>query len=331
MIEHLYSITASGTVPYHNQALERYLLDHAGSTGCILYLWQNRRTVVIGRNQNAWKECSCSRLEADGGFLARRLSGGGAVFHDSGNLNFTFVCSTENYDVQRQTGVILEAVRKFGIPAECSGRNDITVNGKKFSGNAYYRTDKACFHHGTLLLSEDTENLSAYLTVSPEKLSAKGVDSVRSRVTNLCEYVPGLTARAVSEKLFTSFSAVYGLPVEQYTADRIDEKELSAFEADFASWNWRYGRSIPFTAERHRRFVWGSLDIQLAVREGIIADAALWTDALDTGLVQEAARVLKNCRFSGAETAERLSALPLPGDIQKQMMNDIRELLEEML
>lgn len=331
MIEHLYTITAAGTVPYRNQALERYLLEHAGNTGCILYLWQNRRTVVIGRNQNAWKECNCSRLEADGGFLARRLSGGGAVFHDSGNLNFTFVCSTENYDVQRQTNVILEAVRQFGIPAECTGRNDISVNGKKFSGNAYYRTDKACFHHGTLLLSEDTENLAAYLTVSPEKLSAKGVDSVRSRVTNLCEYVPGLTAGAVSEKLFTSFAAVYGLPVEQYAAERIDEKELSAFEADFASWNWRYGRAVPFTAERHRRFAWGSLDIQLAVREGIITDAALWTDALDTGLVQEAARVLESCRFSGEETAARLSALPLHDDMQKQMLNDIRELLEEML
>ncbi|MCK9171718.1 MAG: lipoate--protein ligase [Treponema sp.] len=331
MIEHLYSITAAGTVPYRNQALERYLLEHAGSTDCVLYLWQNRRTVVIGRNQNAWKECSCSRLEADGGFLARRLSGGGAVFHDNGNLNFTFVCSKQNYDVPRQTDVILEAVRQFGVPAECTGRNDITVAGKKFSGNAYYLTDKACFHHGTLLLSENKENLAAYLTVPSDKLSAKGVDSVRSRVTNLCEYVPGLTAGTVSEKLFTSFAAVYGLPVEPYQADRIDGKELSAFEADFSSWDWRYGRTIPFTAERHRRFVWGSLDIQLAVHEGIITDAALWTDALDTGLVQEAARVLEGCRFSGAETADRLSALLLHNDIQKQMMNDIRELLEEML
>jgi len=331
MIEHLYSITAEGTSPYRNQALERYLLEHAGSTDCVLYLWQNRRTVVIGRNQNAWKECSCSRLEADGGFLARRLSGGGAVFHDSGNLNFTFICSTENYNEPRQTDVILEAVRQFGIPAECTGRNDITVNGKKFSGNACYRTDRACFHHGTLLLSENKEDLVKYLTVSPEKLSAKGVDSVRSRVTNLCEYVPGLTTGTVSEKLFTSFAAVYGLPVKPYRVDRIDEKELSGFEADFASWNWRYGRAIPFTAERHRRSAWGSLDIQLAVREGIIADAVLWTDALDTGLVQEAAGVLEGCRFSGAETAERLAAVQLHSDIQKQMMNDIRELLEEML
>ncbi len=331
MIEHLYSVNADGTVPYRNQALERYLLERAGSTECILYLWQNRRTVVIGRNQNAWKECNCTRLEADGGFLARRLSGGGAVFHDSGNLNFTFVCGRENYDVPRQMNVILEAVRQFGIPAECTGRNDITVDGKKFSGNAYYQTNKACFHHGTLLLAGNKEDLSAYLTVSPEKLSSKGVDSVRSRVTNLCEYVPDLTVDAIREKLFDSFSSVYGLPVERYGTDRIDEKELSAYEAGFASWDWRYGRNIPFTAERQRRFAWGSLEIQLEIREGAVADAVFWTDALDTELAQEASFALKGGRFSAAETAARLSSIPLHGDAQKQMMTGIRELLEEML
>ena len=331
MIDRLYSINASGTVPYRNQALEKYLLVQAGSTDCTLYLWQNRRTVVIGRNQNAGKECDCKRLEQDGGYLARRLSGGGAVFHDSGNLNFTFLCRKENYDVHRQMQVILAAVRQFGIPAECTGRNDITVDGRKFSGNAYYRTKTACYHHGTLLLESNKEDLAKYLTVSNEKLLSKGVDSVRSRVTNLCEYVPGITVADVREKLYGAFSSVYGLPVQPYQEDTVDRNMLAAFEAEFSSRDWKYGRIIPVTCEKSRRFAWGELQIQLRITGGYIADAVFWSDALDTELVQDAARVLKGVRFSGAEIAAVLSAFVLRNGIQQQMLQDIRELLEEMI
>ena len=168
MIKKIYTIESGCFNPYQNMGLEEYLMYQAGEDECILYLWQNERTVVIGRNQNAWKECRTKELEADGGYLARRLSGGGAVFHDLGNLNFTFLARRCNYDVDKQTDVVLEAVRRLGLSACKSGRNDITINGCKFSGNAYYSTGDCCYHHGTILMHADQEQMEKYLHVSRE-------------------------------------------------------------------------------------------------------------------------------------------------------------------
>ena len=156
MVTELAMIETKNTDPRHNLALERYLTMHTEEGECILYLWQNRKTVVIGRNQNAWKECRVDALTRDGGFLVRRLSGGGAVFHDLGNLNFTFCVRKADYDLPRQLEVILRAVRKLDIHAEKTGRNDITVDGRKFSGNAFFESGDFCYHHGTIMLSVDT-------------------------------------------------------------------------------------------------------------------------------------------------------------------------------
>ena len=142
MLEKLTYIESNTTNPYHNLALEEALLFGCGKEECILYLWQNEKTVVIGKNQNAWKECRTEKLERDGGHLARRLSGGGAVYHDLGNLNFTFLVSREHYDLDRQLAVIQRALEHLGLRAEKSGRNDLLINGKKFSGNAFYLRER---------------------------------------------------------------------------------------------------------------------------------------------------------------------------------------------
>ena len=178
MIQKIQIITTSNTDPYENLALEEYLMDTVEPGTCILYLWQNRQTVVIGQNQNAWQECKVKELEEDGGFLARRLSGGGAVFHDLGNLNFTFLLPRSEYDVARQSDVIVQAVRSFGLAAERSGRNDILVDGRKFSGNAYFKRGANAYHHGTLLIHVYMANLSRYLNVPADKLRSKIADGV---------------------------------------------------------------------------------------------------------------------------------------------------------
>ncbi|MEG1126893.1 MAG: lipoate--protein ligase, partial [Oscillospiraceae bacterium] len=184
MIKHTQIIEADGTNPYRNLAVEEFLTDNVPAETCILYLWQNAKTVVIGNNQNAWQECKTQALHEDGGHLARRLSGGGAVFHDDGNLNFTFILPRDDFDIARQSEVIMRAVSSFGVCVERSGRNDILANGQKFSGNAFFRRRNSAYHHGTLLINVDMQNLSHYLNVSAAKLESNGVKSVKSRVCN---------------------------------------------------------------------------------------------------------------------------------------------------
>ena len=213
MIERIALYESSGYDPHRNLAIEQHLLEQVKPGQCILYLWQNQNTVVIGRNQNAWKECRTSLLEEEGGHLARRLSGGGAVFHDLGNLNFTFLVSRADYDLDRQFSVIQEAVRSFGIPAEKSGRNDVLSAGRKFSGNAFYRNGTQAYHHGTLLVDVDMQKMGRYLNPSKAKLQSKGVDSVRSRVVNLKEMNPEVTIESLKAAMGQAFSKVYSLSI----------------------------------------------------------------------------------------------------------------------
>lgn len=250
MLRRLYAIAAEGTDPYENLALEAYLLERVQPGECILYLWQNQRTVVIGRNQHASNECRIQALEADGGHLVRRLSGGGAVYHDLGNLNFTFLTVRRDYDVARQTETILQAVRALGIPAEKNGRNDLTAAGGKFSGHAYYQTGEQCYHHGTLMVSVDLSPLAAYLQVSPLKLEAKGVKSVRARVVNLTQFRPELTVAQLRQALVEAFGRVYGLPVHPLRTDQLDAQALARGRARFADPAWVYGDSRPLAVSR---------------------------------------------------------------------------------
>ena len=222
MINRLSYFISSSTNPYLNLAVEEYLLETVKPNQLILYLWQNERTVVIGKNQNAWKECRFQELEADGGHLARRLSGGGAVFHDLGNLNFTFLMPSSDYDLSKQMSVILEAVRSLGIDAQKSGRNDVTVDGKKFSGNAFCQKGTNSYHHGTLMLRVDTQKVARYLNVSEKKLRSKGVSSVTSRVCNLCDFIPDLTREQMQQELLKALSDVYGFEPEAMDDQNFD-------------------------------------------------------------------------------------------------------------
>ncbi len=310
-------------VPYRNLAVEKYLLDVCGKDECILYLWQNQRTVVIGRNQNAWKECNVSRLEEDGGYLARRLSGGGAVYHDLGNLNFTFLVRKENYSVERQTEVILRAVRALGIPAERSGRNDLLADGRKFSGNAYYEHGDHCYHHGTLMVDVDKEILGAYLTVNKEKLKSKGVDSVRSRVTNLREFVPDLTIGRLKKSLRTAFEEVYGQESILLRETELDAQRVASAERDFSSWEWNYGKKLDFQFELSNRFSWGDLSIQLNVENGKVSDAAVYSDAMRPDVIGALPDVLRQAKFTRKDLRGRLEALRPEDPKEQEMLQEI--------
>lgn len=298
------------TDPYRNLALEEWLLAHTGPEDVILYLWQNQRTVVIGKNQNAWKECHITALEADGGHLARRLSGGGAVYHDLGNLNFTFLAQKPHYDVSRQMDVILTALGLLGIAAEKSGRNDILVDGRKVSGNAFYEHAGRCYHHGTLLMQTDGAQMARYLNVSPDKLKSKGVASVRARVTNLVDVCPKLDARMLKRALCEAFDRIYGGRACTRSVADVDQAEWQALEARYRSWEWNYGRRFAFDRSFSQRFSWGGVEIQFAIADGRVKDAEVYADALLPAFIDALAPALIGVRYEAAALAEAVRGLP---------------------
>lgn len=294
--------------PYYNLAVEQHLLETVEEGTCILYLWQNENTVVIGRNQNAWKECRTSLLEQEGGHLARRLSGGGAVFHDLGNLNFTFLVPQADYDLDRQFSVIQEAARSFGIPAEKSGRNDVLAEGRKFSGNAFYKNGTQAYHHGTLLMDVDTQRMGRYLNPSKAKLQSKGVDSVRSRVVNLRELNPGITIPGLKAAMAEAFAQVYGLPLGQLPEEALDKAYIDSLRCRNGSWEWLYGQKIPFTFEWEDRFPWGGIQVALQVENGVVRQARVYSDAMDWSISPKLEQALTQCRFSPEALRERITA-----------------------
>ncbi len=297
MIRKLYTLESPGFDPYENLAIEEALLEQVPDCA-ILYLWQNEHTVVIGKNQNPWKECAAALLAQEGGHLARRLSGGGAVFHDLGNLNFTLLLPQTDFDIQKQLTVVEKAMQSLGLPAQRSGRNDVLVQGRKFSGNAFYKNGKAAYHHGTLLVCADLQRLGRYLTPSRLKLQSKGVESVTSRVANLQEFSPELTLSQVKQALIQAFSRVYGLPVERLAVP--DRALLERLENRYASDGWIYGTRYPFSCTLEGRFLWGGVEVCLEVRENRVTRARVYTDAMEDSWVETLEQRLTLCPFERA-------------------------------
>lgn len=315
--------------PFKNIALEEYLFTNIEDGQCILYLWQNEKTVVIGRNQNALKECRVRELEEDGGTLVRRLSGGGAVFHDLGNLNFTFLVKKEDYNVERQLEVILKAVNSFSIPAKKTGRNDITVEEKKFSGNAFYERKGNCYHHGTILVDVDIHNLSHYLNVSKDKLKSKGVESVKSRVTNLRDYNHQITIESMKLALINAFNEVYGLIASEMELKLVNEDELVKLEEKFCSWEWVYGKKLQNSYTMERRFIWGGMELIYQIDGGKISNLMIYTDALDTDFIDEIRNVLLDCIFNTSYMCSALDSLLVQIPEHAEKVLDIKNLIME--
>lgn len=296
MISHLKVYKINSLNPYENLAIENYLLDTVENNALRLYLWQNDNTVVIGRNQNPWAECNCELLEAEGGFVARRLSGGGAVFHDKGNLNFTFICSEENYNLNTNLQIIKKACEYANIPVEISGRNDILALGKKFSGNAFYHAKGKAYHHGTLLISTESEKIKRYLTPKQQKLNAKGVKSVEARVVNLNQLNPDLTPNIMSNYLIKAAEFVLNLPSDVVDCDinqQIKDRALL-----FSSWDYIYGKTPPFSLSTYKRFSWGDLEINLNLSGGKITQIKVFTDSMDFSLSEKIETALLGVEFN---------------------------------
>lgn len=332
--------------PYFNLALEDYLLQQmAGARKdaiqAILYLWQNENTVVIGRNQNAWAECKTELLEAEGGRLARRTTGGGAVFHDLGNLNFSILLPQADFDIGRNFQMIVDTVRRADIPAERSGRNDILADGLKFSGNAFRIDHGVGLHHGTLLISSAFERVGRYLTVAPAKLQARGVASVRSRITNLNAFKPELGVEFWKEQLQEVFLQTFGPSpatarpeadiIRTTDADYRSDPLLQKLEEKFASWDWRFGETLRFDAELDEHLGWGHIRLGFKVEHGHVSAVRFYSDALDCDWIAHLEHVLLNLPFRSAVLANAIAASQdMTGGFmvsRAQMAQDLAELV----
>ena len=333
MISKLYVTESPSFFAPENLAAEAVLTSAVRPGELILYLWQNEKTVVIGKNQNAWKECRLEALLEDGGTLVRRQSGGGAVFHDLGNLNVSFCVSRVDEDIPRQTRVILRALRSMGVQAERTGRNDLEADGRKFSGHAVFRQGTACCHHATLMLKVDREALENYLRVSPLKLRSRGVESVRARVMNLADRYPNLTIPSLCAALKQALSEEYRLPAEPFPRDarltEADREQMREMRIRFESWDWTFGRRIPFDLEEQARFPWGEADLQLHIEAGRIRDCRCYTDAMDPLWTEGMEEALKGIRFTPEEI--RAAFRGLPAGEEPQMRTDLEQLLLKLV
>ena len=231
----------------------------------------------------------------------------------------------ENYDVGRQLDVIIGAMRRLGIQAERSGRNDILADGKKFSGNAFYKQNKFCYHHGTIMLNVDVTKLSRYLNVSADKLKSKGVSSVKSRVTNLVEFVPDLTVARLKEALKESFEEVYGLKAGILTKEDLDQDALQKGRDRFVSWEWLYGHNPTFENEMSFRFDWGGIDLCFSVEKGIIKEAVFYSDSLNPELMLALPEHLTGVIYQKDAICKALASHETADPQEQQMLSDILE------
>jgi len=322
-------VKSSSFNPWLNLAIEEYLVDHVKANEVILYLWQNMDTVVIGSNQNPWKECNIEKMKSEGIKLARRLSGGGAVFHDVGNLNFTFVMGKDLYDQNKQLSVILDAVNAFGLDAEFSGRNDILINGRKFSGNAYYFGDNSSYHHGTILVDADISKLSENLNPSKQKIVSKGVDSVKSRVVNLKAINDEITIADMKASIFKSFQKAFGnvCSYTEYANSENINEEIGRLYEKYSSWEWLYAESPSFDAYYDNRFDWGEVQIGLNFVDGCIKNVKVYTDSMNTSFVDKLAYLLDGVKFQNEEVLKAIRSGRFEGE-EKQIFEDVATLFE---
>lgn len=302
--------------PRFNLALEEYVIKEMDPSQDYLLLWQNSPSVIIGRNQNTIEEINQEYVEKHGINVVRRLSGGGAVYHDLGNLNYTFVTTSDDEirnNFRRFTEPVIKALARLGVTAEHTGRNDITIDGKKFSGNAQFYYQNRVLHHGTILFNSDLERVQEVLRVRADKISSKGIKSVRSRVTNVIDYLPEKVTVQEFKDLLEKFLLEDSGEESRYY--ELAEKDLARvhqiMEARYNTWEWNYGRSPAFDFKKGQRFQGGYLEILLKVNKGIISQCKIHGDFFGKREVEEIEQLLKGIRYDKQAVQERLAGVPV--------------------
>ncbi len=311
--------------PSINLALEEYVVRTFDPSEDYVLFYINQPSIIIGKHQNTIEEINAPYVEKNNIIVVRRISGGGAVYHDFGNLNFSFLTKYDSTRVNnfiQFTKPIVEALQKMGIPAEMTGRNDIVANGRKISGNAQFSTTKKMFSHGTLLFDSNIEDVVNALNVSGEKITSKGIKSVRSRVANITEFLekPMTMAEFRQAVLASIFQTEGEIPTYQLTeADWQAVHQLS--KEKYQTWEWNYGRSPEFNIQQKHRFPFGQIDARIQVKDGLITEIKFFGDFLGHGDLSEVENRLLKQQYQAAKLEEALADIDLKhyfGEISTQ-------------
>ena len=301
-------IDSNSLNPYFNLALEEYILKNRNIKEDIVFLWQNTPTIVVGNNQNTIEEVNMPFVNERNIKVVRRLSGGGAVYQDLGNLNFTFLkrlSKPSNLDIKKFALPVVVVLNKLGIPAQLTGRNDISVEGKKISGNAQRLFRNKLLHHGTLLFDTDLELMAKVLQVGVDKIQSKGIKSIRSRVTNLKPYFKQqISIEEFRESILSEL--FHREKVNQYFLNDEDLVNINELVYNkYSTWEWNFGYSPPYSIKNARRFSGGKVEVFIDVEKGTIKNCQIFGDFLSLCDVSEVEKALQSKRYE-SETIEKI-------------------------
>src|SRR5690625_3691668 len=320
------------TDPYINLALEEYVLQHFGEKDTYLLFYINEPSIIIGKNQNSVEEINTDYVEKNNIKVVRRLSGGGAVYHDEGNLNFSFITKDDGdsfHNFAKFTEPVVKALNKLGVPAELVGRNDLLVEGRKISGNAQFFTQGRMFSHGTLMFNSEIEHVVEALNVSEEKIKSKGIKSIRSRVANIAEYLEEeMTMDQFKEHILLSIfdvERVEDVPTYELTEEDW-EKVHEISRNRYQKWEWNYGKSPAYNVQASHKFASGWLDVRLDVRKGITENCKIYGDFFGIGEIKDLEERLIGIRHQREAVANALTDFDIEhylGKITKEQFIDL--------
>jgi lipoate---protein ligase len=313
------------TDPRINLAIEEYALKNLDINETYLLFYINEPSIIIGKNQNTIEEINTEYVEKNGIYVVRRLSGGGAVYHDLGNLNFSFITKDDGesfHNFRKFTEPVVKALKKLGVDAELSGRNDILAEGRKISGNAQFSTRGRMFSHGTLLFDSEIESVVSALNVKKDKIESKGIKSIRSRVANISEFL----SEKVTIEQFRSlllkniFEDMEEIP--EYVLTEKDWENIHELSKErYQNWDWNYGKSPKFNLQHSHRFPVGQIDVRFEVNKGIIENCKIYGDFFGVGDVKEIEDKLTGLKYEKTQLAAALDEVDIKhyfGNISKE-------------
>ncbi|KYC97178.1 lipoate--protein ligase [Heyndrickxia sporothermodurans] len=318
------------TDPQINLAIEEYALNHLDINETYLLFYINQPSIIIGRNQNTIEEINTEYVDKNNIIVVRRLSGGGAVYHDLGNLNFSFITKDDGesfHNFLKFTEPVIEALQKLGVNAELSGRNDIQVGGRKISGNAQFSTKGRMFSHGTLMLDSEIENVVSALKVKKDKIESKGIKSIRSRVANISEFLEEKLTMEEFRQLILKHIFGGSENIQEYKLTDDDWAKIHKIsEERYQNWEWNYGKSPKFNLQHTHRFPVGGIDVRLEVNKGIIENCKIYGDFFGVGNVSDIEEKLTGIRYERSEIEKALTDIDVKhyfGNITKEELIDL--------